>query len=296
MRITNSMVLRSTMHDLNTALARLRDSQADLSTGKVLRAMSDDPARGLSAMTIRADLRRAEQRARTSGETQTVLDIADTALLSGLDIMSRAKELAVRASNSGAADATSRGAISAELASIREELVAIANTKHLGRPIFNGTAAGDAYDASTGAYLGNAATIVRDVAPGVSIAANMTGEQVFGTQAGPTGDLFAVIDRLATAVATGDAAAIAVEHSNLDAAATRLTAAAAEIGNRSARLQGVRARSERDEASLRETLSSLEDTDLAEAIMTSQANENAYTAALQAAARVLPPSLVDYLR
>lgn len=290
------MLVQSTLHNLGTSLSRLQDSQTDLSTGRVIRKMSDDPAKALSALGIRNALRVADQRSRTSDVTTSVLQIADTALVSGLDIMSRAKELAVRASNTAASDTASRGAISAELSSIRDELIALANTKHLGRSIFNGTAGGEAYDPSTGAYQGNAANIMRDVAPGTTVVANMTGEQVFGSQAGPTGDLFAVIDRLSTAIAVGDDGSIAAEHANLDTAATRMTSAAAEVGSRTARLEGIRTRAAVDEDGLRETLSSLEDADLAEAIIATKAHENAYTAALQAAARVIPPSLLDYLR
>jgi flagellar hook-associated protein 3 FlgL len=296
MRITNKMVVQSTLLDLNSSLTRLQDSQADLSSGRLIRKMSDDPARAVSAMTVRNELRRAERHARTADETQTSLQVTDTALLSGLDIMSRVKELAVRASNSGASDATSRAAISSELSSIREELLALANTKHLDRPIFNGTATGPAYDIATGAYLGNAATIVRDVAPDVSIAANITGEQVFGSQTAPGGDLFAVLDRLQTAITGNDPNAIALEHTRVDEAASRMRSAAAEIGSRSARLEGIQTRSSSDTASMRERLSAIEDVDLAEAIIATKTHETAYNAALQAAARVIPPSLLDYLR
>jgi flagellar hook-associated protein 3 FlgL len=290
------MVLQSTLHNLNSSLSRLQHSQQDMSTGRSLRKMSDDPTRGISAMTTRNELRRSEQRSRTADHTQSVLAVADNALVSSLDILARAKELTVRASNTGLLDATARDVIGSELSSIREELIAVANTKHLNRPIFNGTAAGAAYDTSSGAYLGNAAIVVRDVGPGTTVTANMTGEQIFGAQTGLSGDLFAVLDRLATAVASGDSAAIAIEHTNLDAATTRVGSAAAEIGTRAARLDGIRSRSAADELGLRDRLSGLEDIDLAEAILATQTHENAYTAALQAAARVIPPSLVDYLR
>lgn len=296
MRVTNKMILQSTLLDLNSSLTRLQGSQADLSTGRVIRKMSDDPARAVSAMTIRNELRRSERQGRTADETQTSLRVADNTLLSGLDIMSRVKELVVHASNSGVSDDASRAAISSELSSIREELIALANTKHLDRPIFNGTASGPAYDTATGTYLGNGATIVRDVAPDVSIAANITGEQVFGAQGGPGGDLFAVLGRLQAAVAAGDQASIATEHTRVDEAASRMRSAAAEIGSRSARLEGIQTRSTIDNASLRERLSTLEDADLAEAVIATKTNETAYNAALQAAARVIPPSLLDYLR
>jgi flagellar hook-associated protein 3 FlgL len=216
--------------------------------------------------------------------------------VSGLDILSRVKELVVRASNTGISDSTSQSAIATEIGGLRDELLAIANTKYLDRPVFNGTAAGSAYDSTTGAYLGNNAAVMREVAPGTVIAANLTGTQVFGVQAGPDGDLFAVLDRLQTAIGANDPVAIGTEHARFDSASKRLASAAAEIGTRASRIDNLRTRAAADEAALRERLSGLEDADLAEALLNVRSSENAYNAALQAAGRVLPASLLDYLR
>src|SRR5688572_12815553 len=115
MRVTNSMVLRSTLRDLNGSLARLQDTQADLSTGKSIRKVSDDPGRASSAMATRQQIRRSEQQARTLADAQSWLYAADTALVSGLDMMTRLKELAVLAGNQGVATPGSRAAIAAEV-------------------------------------------------------------------------------------------------------------------------------------------------------------------------------------
>ncbi len=105
-----------------------------------------------------------------------------------------------------------------------------------------------------------------------------------------------MIDRLAAATSAGDTGALATEHANLDAAVTRLGGAAAEIGRRASHLESITVRAGVERADLAGRLSVVEDIDLAEALIEMQASENAYTATLQAAGRVLPPSLVDYLR
>lgn len=296
MRVTNSMMMRTTLDDLTRSLSRLRDSQSDVSTGRVIRTMSDDPTRAADAVTLRSELRRVAQRDRVAADTESRLRITDTALVTGLDLLTRAKELTVRASNGGVADPAGRAAVATELSAIRDELLSIANTTYLGRSVFNGTAAGPAYDASTGSYLGNDAAVTREVAAGVTITANITGEEVFGAQAGPAGDLFAVLERLAVAVAAGDQTAIETEHANLDDGRAQLSAATAAVGSRAARLDDIKVRAEYATAELRERLSSIEDTDLAEGLIRMQADEQAYTAALQAAARVIPVSLLDFLR
>lgn len=295
MRVTNSMVLTSTLRDLNGSLGRLQDAQIDLSTGRLVRKASDDPAKATAAMSLHNQVRRGDHRSRELTDAQGWLNVADTALVSGLDLLNRVKELTSRAASMGVTDAPARQAIAEELGNLRQELIAISNTKYLNRSVFNGTADGDAYDA-TGAYLGNAAQIVRAVAPGTTVRTNLTGEEVFGAQGGPGGDMFAVLDRLATAISTGDAAGIDAEQNNMDAARTRMASATAELGSRGARLETIAARASSDDANLRQTLSTIEDTDLAAALMEVKNREVAYNAALGAAARVIPQSLLDYLR
>ncbi len=296
MRLTNSMAMRSTMRDLSSSFSRLQTNQARTSSGKAFQRVSDDPGRAVDALALRQRLRRSDQLSRTADDTSARLRSSDTALVSSLDVMTRVKELTVQASNSGSSTPAKRAVIAAELNGLRDELIGLANTEYLGRPLFNGTAAGAAYDPSTGAYNGNATNFERSVAPGLTITANLTGEQIYGVQSDPAGDLFAVIDRLAAAVSAGDNATIAAEHTNLDAAATRLGGAAAEVGRRASHLESITTRTDIDRADLTERLSIVEDVDLAEALIAMQASENAYTATLQAASRVLPPSLVDYLR
>lgn len=295
MRVTNSMVMNSALGDLNRSLVRLQDSQTELSSGRTLRVVSDDPTSASSAMTIRNELRRADQRSRSLTDAQAWLGTADATLVSGLDVLAKLKELTVRAGNSGASGGSVQQTLAAEIGQLRDELIGLSNTTYLGRSIFGGTAGGAAYDGN-GAYLGNDAAVLRDVAPNTSIEVNLTGPTVFGDQTAPEGDIFAVLDRLASAVASGDPVALAVEHDHLDAAATRWSSGAASIGSRAARLDKVEARNAVAEGGLRETLADLEDADLAEALINVKARENAYTAALQAASRVIPPSLLDYMR
>jgi flagellar hook-associated protein 3 FlgL len=295
MRVTNSMMLRSTLNDLGESLQRLQRSQVELSTGKQIRRPSDDPTGASSAMALRNQLRRAESMERAAGDAEAWLGVADQALTTSLETMSRAKELIVRGGNLGASNAGARSAIASELRSIREELLSTANVSFNGRSVFNGTASGPAYD-SSGTYLGNEAAVLRDIAPGTTVQVNVSGTDVFGDGSAPEGDLFAVLDRMATAIDSGDPVAMEIEHDNFEAAATRLNGAVSQIGARASRLESIKARADANVDTLRETLSKLEDVDLAKAMLDVQTRQNSYQASLAAAARSLPPSLVDFMR
>lgn len=296
MRVTSSMMLRSTLRDLSQGLSRLQETQTKLASGKQITRPSADPGGTTSAMGMRQDLRRADQRLRSLNDAQGWLETADVTLTSSLDALGRAKEIAVRAGNTGAlGDPVARQALATEIRSIRSEMLALANTNYGNRTIFNGTTTGAAYDAN-GVYLGNSSSIIRDVAPSTSIAVNLTGPQVFGTAGGPVGDVFETLDRMAAAISAGDSVAMATEHTNLDGFRNTVGAATVEIGTRAARLAEAKIRAEDNKLLLTTQLSEVEDVDVVEALITAKAQESSYQASLQVAAKILPPSLLDYLR
>ena len=160
--------------------------------------------------------------------------------------------------------------------------------------MFGGNVPGDAYS-TAGAYQGDAGVVRRDVAAQMSVQVNVTGPDTFGVAGGPVGNVFEVLDRMAQAVAIGDGSALATEHANLDVAATRLGAATVEVGSLGARMNEIQVRAETDQLQLRTMLSEAEDVDLVEALVNAKAQENAYQAALQVAAKIIPMSLLDYL-
>lgn len=296
MRVTSSMMTTNTLRDLNLSLGRLQKTQTQLSTGRQIIKASDNPTGTATAMGLRKQLNRADQHARSLEDAAGWLATADSALTSGLDLLARAKELAIAGANSGGiSDPNARVAMATELRSIRSQLLGLANTTYGSRSIFNGTASGAAYT-STGVYNGNTGSVIRDVAAQDSLAINLTGTQVFGTAGGAVGDVFEVLDRLATAVQAGNDAAIATEHLNLDSATQLMSAATVDMGSRAAKIEGIRSRAADEVLRLREQLSNIEDVDPATAILTEKMQENSYQAALQVAAKILPMSLLDFLR
>lgn len=296
MRVTSSMMVNSTLRDLSLNLSRLQETQTKLSTGKELTRASVNPGAAATAMGMRQDLRRTDQRMRSLDDAQGWLSTADNALTSGLTSLARAKELAVRGATTGAmGDPVARNAVGAEIRSVRAELLALANSSYGDRSVFNGSASGPAYDAN-GAYLGNDAAVVRDVASSTSITVNVTGPTAFGTAGGPVGNVFEVLDRLATAVENGDDAAIALEQTNLAGATSQMGQAVTQVGTRSARLEDIKNRLETDQQTLKTNLSQVEDVDIVDALIRSKAEENSYQATLQVAAKILPATLLDYLR
>ena len=107
-------------------------------------------------------------------------------------------------------------------------------------------------------------------------------------------DLFSAVVNLATAVSTNTN--IDTELANLDASTDLVQQGLAEVGARMKRVTTMQERAIVGATTLRQSLSQVEDVDLPKAIMEMRIQETAYQAALATTAKVIQPSLVDFLR
>jgi flagellar hook-associated protein 3 FlgL len=296
-RITSTTSSRLMLSDIMDAQRALTRSQRRISSGKDLQRGSDDPAKAVAAMDQRQTLARSSQHQRNALDARGWLTAADSALISSVDDLTHARTLVVQARN-GNLDATGRAAIATELRAVRERLLQAANTRYLGRPVFNGTAVGtSAYD-SSGTYLGDAGAVVRPIGPVISVQVNWTGAQVFGsTDAVPMdGDVFQVLDAVAAAVTSGDVAAMGTGLDRLEGATRTIQESLVEVGARMRMVEDVNAQSAQRDLDHRQMLAELEDTDMAQAVIDVKARQFTYEAALGMTGRILGTSLLDHLR
>jgi flagellar hook-associated protein 3 FlgL len=290
-RVTTNSVARRSLQNLQTTLGRLADKQDELSSMKKLRRPSDSPVDTVSAMRLRADLGRNEQITRNLDDAMGWLGIADNTLTSSVEQLQRVRDLAIQARNAST-DANARQGIAAEVDKIRESLLGLANTQYNGRAIFAGTASGvEAYD-STATYIGVSRAIERTIAPGVKITVNVNGDDVYGT---PGNDLFNALASLSNSIRT-DPSQLDTQVADLDTRTQTIQSKLAEVGARFKRVETMKDRNSSDALTMRQNLSNVEDTDMAQAVMELQMQEVAYQSALAATSRAIQPSLVDFLR
>lgn len=303
MRVTSSMMVRNAIHDLGVGYKRLADTQTKLVTGRAINRPSDHPTNATDAMNFRQQVRQNEQYLRNVDDATGWLNTIDSRLMTGHDRLMRAKELVVLGMNTGAhGTPEARTAMAAEIRTIRDEMLEIANGRFGDRPVFAGTAAAPAYEPD-GTYRGDDRAIMRTIGQNAAVQVNVAGTDVFGTARtdpddatqGP-GDMFQLLERIAVAIEQGNTTALNAEHGELDKAMARVSSVAVEIGARAARLESVKERALDDDMNLRTMLSQVEDADMVEALVTMQAQQNAYEAALSTTAQILPMSLLNFLR
>lgn len=293
-RITQRTVSSSMLSGLQHNLTTMQRLQEKLSSGKQIRRPSDSPVATVEAMHFRSGIRRAEQHVRNADDGLALLATTDTALSSGLASTRRIRDLVVQGLG-GAVNAQGREAIADEIDALRDSLLAVANTRHLDRPVFGGnTGAPDAYS-TDGSYRGDGGEVLRTVAAGVTVAVNLDGEEVFGVQ-GTGSQLFEVLKGLSSALRAGDGAALSAGLVDLDTAVDRMVSAIGKVGARVNRVETSRDTADAKILGLSTSLSEAEDVDLPKTIVELQLQEVAYKAALGATARVVQPSLLDFLR
>jgi flagellar hook-associated protein 3 FlgL len=292
MRITQQAMSYQALQRLQNRLDQLAQAQASLGSGKRIHKPSDDPSAMNRSMSLRGLQAASDQAARNASDGLLWTSLADSKLQTLLDRLHRARELAVR-SGSVTNDAE-REAFAAELRSIREEAIAIANSKIGDRALFAGTADGDAVSADGTAYLGDEGVVERRVGPNDVVRVNVLGSEVFGFDDGR--DLFSVLDDLTTHIASGDSAGVQISISEIDDSMDRILSALAELGAATNRIEAAQRRNADEKLSLQDRLSQVESVDVAEAIMQLQLQQVAYEATLGALARSIQPSLIDFLR
>lgn len=290
-RVTQHSIARRTTSNMQATLARLQEVQEQISANKRITKVSDDPVSAASALKLRSSVDRNTQIDRNIADATAWLNTADDALTGMVTQIHRARDLAIQSQN-GALSQTERDAIATELDKIRDTMVGLANAQYAGRSVFAGTANSAAYD-SSGNFLGTSAAVERTVAPGVRVQVNVAGDVAFGTAGS---DIFTAVNNIATAVRAGNSNNIDAALTNLDTRTTNLQSSIAEIGARTRRIDTMKDRNDSDGITLKQDLSAAEDLDLPRAILEMQLRSVAYQAALQTTAKVIQPTLVDFLR
>jgi flagellar hook-associated protein 3 FlgL len=297
-RMTQKMMSDRALLGMQTGLDRLAKVQEQLTTGRIINRPSDDPTAATSAMRLRSSVAEQNQYARNANDAVAWLNQIDATFSSMTGPVRRARDIAVQGANDGAMGPQARAALATEVDQIREGLISTANTTYLGRPVFGGITNGDVAYAADGTWVGipgvgTPGGVVRAVGDGVKIRVDVEGPTAFGPD---TDSLFSHLADLSTALKAGDPAGMATAIDKLSADSARITDTQASIGARTVRVEQAQQAAGDAELSLKSSLSEIENTDLAKATVDLQLQEVAYQAALAATARVIQPSLLDFLR
>ncbi len=305
-RITSSMTTRSVLSDLNRIAAQQDLTRRQMSSGKAITKPSDDPYGAARAMSLRTDLAGVKQHQRNVDEAQSWMSVTSTTLSSITDLAQKARELTVQ----GATDTlpqTSRDAIADQIDQLIAGMKQEGNATYDGRYVLGGSRTNTPpYDATltktdpsvttNDTYSGDAASQLREIGPGVTLAVNVHGDEVLGGASGSTGNLLGVLRDVAAHLRSGDTAALG--GGDIKAVSDQidnLLAVQARVGAGMNRLDTASSRLAQIEESTTSMLSNTEDADMAEVITNYSTQQAVYQSALNAGARIVQTSLLDFL-
>jgi flagellar hook-associated protein 3 FlgL len=292
-RVTESSIHTAVLNNLQRSVRKGQKIQEQLSSGKLINRPSDSPTGTVTAMQLRGDKRIVQQYTRNAADGQGWLDTIQSTLSSTSTEVNRARDLVLQGMNTGPSNAQSNEALADEIEQIKASLVQYANTQYLGRPVFGGTTTGSvAYDPA-GGYLGDLGSTTRTVGDNAKVRVDTNGPEAFG--AGPT-QVFAVLQGIADNLRAGNGDALTQSLKDLDSAANVMRNSLSDAGARYNRIDQMKQSAQDRLLSVTSQLSDVEDVDLPKSIMDMQLQQTSYQAALAAAAKVIQPSLIDFLR
>ncbi len=294
MRVTTGFLVDQSLARLQARLESFEDAQNRLSSGRQFERASEDVNGMNSALSLRSERRSIDQAVRNAQDGATRVDLADTKLQQSLNALRRVRDLAIRSSSS--LNPTEAAAIAEEMATLNDQLVALANSTYLGQGLFNGTAGTDAvtFVAGSWTYTGDSGALNRRISETETVQINVTGDEAFGFTTAE--DVFTMVGRVENLTRTGDTLGVANGIADIDAAMDRIQENLAELGATGTRIEQTIERDLAASETIRRQLSQLEDVDLAESVLEIQTQEVALQATMGAVARALQPTLTDYLR
>ncbi|HPT33361.1 MAG TPA: flagellar hook-associated protein FlgL [Bacillota bacterium] len=294
MRVTHRMMAESVSQNLRLNLYRLDRLSNQLASGKVFTKPSQNPVGVSRSMLYKTALNRNEQYRLNTNEARGWLSTTHDALMKGLEVLQRLRELSVAAANGTYSD-TERSSIASEAVQLKEHLLALANTQHNELYIFGGHRTLEppyAYNEEGQLeYRGDLGHRVQEVGTFQQVVMNLNGQEAFGGV-----EVFEAVEQICQALLEDDSETLSGEAlEKIDRGIDLFLQRLADVGARQLRVETMYDTLFEQSIYLKQMLSELEDIDYAETITEFQMQENAYRAALATAARMMQPSLVDYL-
>lgn len=319
------MLTNNFLSDMQTNLANMQTLQKQMTTGHVINKPSDDPFKAARAMQLTTSINTNKQYNDNIKDVSSTLDTTDTALGQVGDVLTRVRDLLVSSGNA-AYGSDEFKSIKSEINEKVGQLSQVLNTSFDGTYIFGGTRgtakpAMTALDANTGNTIiqyadrtGTAAAPAADIAminsrvsteisQGVSIQYNVTTGDIFNFNGK---DLRTVLNTIVNNLDGKDIAGAASGTAKTDLSGQDLTDISdaitnvlklrSDVGAKSNRMESALNKNVDESSNMTELLSKTEDIDITEKTMEYATMQTVYTASLQTSAKVIQPTLLDYLR
>jgi flagellar hook-associated protein 3 FlgL len=316
MRVTNKMLSDNFLTDMRTNLENMQKLQQQMTSGKEISKPSDDPAKVAKAMQLTTDINSNKQYNQNITDTSNWLDTTDTALGQAGNVVQNIRQLLVSAGNA-AYGSSELQSIKDEINQRVDELTQILNTNYNGKYIFGGTnttkkpvqTTTDASGNSTIAYNldpsdpNNLSKINSkmnvEISQGVTMAYNVTAGDVlnFTNESGNACDLNSIMQNITNHLNSSNTSQLTGQDlQDITDTMNNILKVRSQVGAKQNRMENASSKNSDETNNMTTILSKTEDIDITEKTMQYATLQTVYTASLQTSARVIQPSLLDYLK
>jgi flagellar hook-associated protein 3 FlgL len=299
MRVTQSMLSTNMLRNLSNSYNKLGKLQEQLATQKKINRPSDDPVVAMLGVGYRGDLNQVQQFNRNISEVNNWLETTDDAIAEGISALQRIRELTLQATN-GTYDEGQREAIAVEVKQLQEQLYTIARTQVGDKYIFNGKNTNNApeivknTDETIKEVKFNDGVINIEIFDGITIDVNTSGKTLFENLLHEDGTLSQLIKKLEDPNVKDEE--IGDFLSKMDQHIDIFLKEQARVGAKQNRVEMMEDWIAQQEVTATKILSENEDVDMERVITELLTQESIHRAALSVGAKIIQPTLVDFLR
>ncbi|HKP62478.1 MAG TPA: flagellar hook-associated protein FlgL [Polyangiales bacterium] len=294
MRVADSTFYANMKANLGVRRDALAKAQEQALSGMRVTKPSDDPLAFTGARKQTSEQARAASYERATNQAVPSLEVSDSTLADVENVMRRIRDMTIQGAND-TLNGNDRAQMVSELDGLKQQLVTLANAKTGDRFIFGGYKDNAPPYDPAGVYSGATETQSVEVARNVMLPVGITGDRIFGDANGGT-DIFQTITDLQTALTSGVADDISGMLDPLDVSLEQVRVARSELGHHlnAADISLGMAQRQQDEAvSARSKLVEIDAVDAYSELMRAQ---SALSAAIEIAAQLPPPGLVERAR
>jgi flagellar hook-associated protein 3 FlgL len=296
MRINPNMV-PNMLAAIQQSESSLQTALQQVSTGKSVTVPSDNPAASADMVQNTIETADVDQYTQNVSSVLSTVQTADAALSSVVSSLTKAVSLGTEGAN-GTNSAANQQAIATQVQGILSSVVAQANLSYQGAYVFGGTAnttvpyTADPTSASGYAYNGNSGVNSVQVGDQLSVQVNLPGSEVFSNA---SADVLGSLSSLVTALQSGNAASIGTATAAVSSAMSYVSQQRVIYGNAESQVNAQETYLQQETVNLSTQATSLVGVNMAQAATTLSQAETDNNAALAAAAKVVPNTLLSYL-
>ena len=303
MRVTQNITTSNFISYINQHAENLLKTQQQIASQKRINKSSDDPIGMGQVLGYRTNLAVTDQYQENIKQGMTRLEFNELTLDLSSDLVNTARKLAENYSGSTLSAAT-RQSVALQIKDLYDQVMQMANSKFNGNYIFSGHATNTApfsHDADFNAtYNGDDGKFQIMVSDGVEVNIVADGRKIFQNAANGGVNIFDELKNLIDGLENPDPVA---GNAQIDAAANVLQGGRDQINIRRSeyapvlyRLQATNEYLTNLRPIVEGAMATLEQADITKAVVELQNLELAYQSTIATAARIIQPSLLDFLR